>query len=368
MKNHKSLLFLLCCVGFYQTAAYSQATTDSLQLDTSKMISFALDGNIPKVLELINEKPDSLLIGRHARIKKGLNDRFLNEDKSDYLAKRHSEIDSLLIIYRNYWRKNFYNYPKVHDTMLMQDLSVFLRRHFKPAKNLNALDGSEKFDTYLSGYIKSKGYYSTGFGKVGRFQDLLVWRKQTDTTYTFMLNDQKIKTPVVFMDDFITIGWEEYATLDIAYPGGWAKPKALYCVRKAYDLQSESFLISYLAHEGRHFEDNKLFPKLLNADLEYRAKLIELSMLDKNLFDVLAFFVANADPKTEDGHKKADYYVVAHLSEKIFSKEFETDMAQWKAIKPDVIRNASKDLLKQNTMALKKEGKQAVTYFKESKI
>ena len=43
-------------------------------------------------------------------------------------------------------------------------------------------------------------------------------------------------------------------------------------------------MISYLAHESRHFEDYQLFPKLKSADLEYRAKLTELSMANETLY------------------------------------------------------------------------------------
>jgi hypothetical protein len=247
--------------------------------------------------------------------------------------------------------------------MLRENLSAFLRRNYKPAKNLEVSDSDEKFDKHLVNYIKSKGLHTTGFGQTGRFYDLLVWKKETDTVYKFTLHGQMIRTPVVFMEDFVTLGWEEYATMDKAFPGGWAKPTALYCVKKSYDLSSESFLISYLAHEGRHFEDYRLFPKLATTDLEYRAKLTELSLLEKTLFDTLSFFIANADYKTEDGHKRADYYVVSALSKKLFNSEFESDIARWKTLKPGTIHIASAALFSENTAALQKQGKKVVSNF-----
>ena len=342
--------------------AYSQSPTDSTQIDAPKVISFALDGNIPKALELINSKPDERMIKRHVKAKKGFNDRFYYEDdRSDYLQKRHSDIDNLIAVYMDYWRKSFHDYPKVHDSLLRKNLSAYLNKNYAPAKKLKASDSEKKFDKYLKGYIKSKGLFTTGFGQTGRFYDLLVWKKETDTTYTFTLNGQKIHTPVVFMEDFVTLGWEEYATLDRAYPGGWATPHSLYCVKQSYDTNSEKFLVSYLAHEGRHFEDYKLFPKLETANLEYRAKLTELSLLDKTLFDILQFFITNADAKTEDGHKKADYYAISHLSQKLFNKDFEEDINQWKALPMEEIHQASAALLAENTALLKGLGKNAVT-------
>ena len=43
------------------------------------------------------------------------------------------------------------------------------------------------------------------------------------------------------------------------------------------DRTSETFLVSYLKHEARHFADTLDFPNLSGADLEYRAKLTELA-------------------------------------------------------------------------------------------
>lgn len=94
------------------------------------------------------------------------------------------------------------------------------------------------------------------------------------------------------MDEFVTLGWTEFATMDKYHPGGWATDDALNCVKKAYDVSSETFLISYLAHEGRHCSDYKHFPKLRNsADLEYRAKLTELSMADSTLLQLIVFLL-----------------------------------------------------------------------------
>lgn len=367
MANYHFLSALLLAVGLSQTAAYSQTQTDSIKLDTSKIISFALDGNIPKALETVNAAADYKMSNQHMKVKKGYNERFgTATDQSDYLERRHSAIDGLLVIYCDYWRKSFLDYPKVHNSMLRKNLSAFLNKNYKPAKNLKVSDSDKKFGKYLVNYIKSKGLHTTGFSQTGRFYDLLVWKKETDTLYQFTLNGQKIHTPVVFMEDFITLGWEEYATLDKAFPGGWAKPEALYCVKQAYSLDSESFRISYLAHEGRHSEDYKLFPKLVTADLEYRAKLTELSLLDTTLFEVLFFFVTNADAKTEDGHKKADYYVVSNLSKRLFNVDFESDMGKWKSLDLQTIHAASAELLSQNTFALQKSGKQTQTLLKSS--
>ncbi len=66
-----------------------------------------------------------------------------------------------------------------------------------------------------------------GLARPAGLYDLLVWRTEKDTTYSFAVNKDRLTVKVVFMDDFITLGWEEYATLGKLYPGGWATDQAL---------------------------------------------------------------------------------------------------------------------------------------------
>ena len=154
------------------------------------------------------------------------------------------------------------------------------------------------------------------------------------------------------MDNFITLGWEEYATIGRYYPGGWATVKALYCVKKAYDLKSEKFLISYLAHESRHFTDYKLFPKLTSTDLEYRAKLTELSLAQKTLYDLLKFFINNANYDSDNGHSVANYCAIRDLSKALFKVEFEKDINKWKNISTNKINKTAYKILLANTKAM----------------
>lgn len=161
---------------------------------------------------------------------------------------------------------------------------------------------------------------------------------------------------VLFMEDFVTLGWEEYATLGNYYPGGWATKDAIYCVKSAYDLKSENFLISYLAHEGRHFIDYKLFPKLESADLEYRAKLTELSLADKTMYELIEFFIQNANFASENAHSVANFCAIRDLSRSIFGIDFEKDISKWKSIRPSKINKAAYKLIQLNTKALQSKG------------
>lgn len=176
----------------------------------------------------------------------------------------------MLRIFRDYWRLSLEDDGNSYDTLLMNKLSDFFitRYHLNMARKTLAADTLNK---YMIRYIHSMNFYTNGFGKVGRYYDLLVWRSQKDTSYKFSVLNEKIVAPVVFMDNFISLGWEDYATLGKHYPGGWTTHDAIFAVKKAYDVNSEKFLVGLLAHEGRHFADYAEFPQLASANLEYRA-------------------------------------------------------------------------------------------------
>jgi hypothetical protein len=118
---------------------------------------------------------------------------------------------------------------------------------------------------------------------------------------------------ITYLDDFVSFGWTGFATFDKIHNGGWATKERLFCVRPSYDLNSEQFMVSYLAHEARHFLDYKQFPCLQQADLEYRAKLTELAMADETSMDLTGAFKKNAlnDPKSP--HALAAYHISRRL-------------------------------------------------------
>lgn len=361
---------LVVLIVWFSTIVTSHAQApaspgDSIQLDARKILAYSLEGDIPAALRAMEVDAPQKLLARHRIFKQGFEDRFRYEkDRSNFLEQRRSSIDSLLKIYRDYWRASFLDSAQRYDTLLKKHLVRFLSRNYKPAKKLSLSSDEDTMERALKGYVQSFGFHTAGYGRTGKLRDLLVWKREKDTTYTFMVKDEKISARVIFMEDFITLGWEEYATLDKLYPGGWATREALYCVKKAYDLKSESFLISYLAHEGRHFSDYKLFPSLSSADLEYRAKLTELSIANTTLYQLIEFFIQNANYNSDNGHQVANYCAIRDLSKKLFNTEFEKDIASWKKLTPEAIHTASDNVLQENTAELKKIGTSVVRYIK----
>lgn len=364
MKFAKAIwLTVLHFVVIYSSSG-QVSSSDSAKFDYKKIYGFALDGNIPPIFPLLEYDAAKKISDKDKTFKSNFEKRFRSaEDKSDFLANKGAIIDSLLIVFRDYWRVSVLDYSGNYDASLKSGITGFLYAAYPELKGKPV--SNEEGSSYIKKYLAGKGLFMTDdIGKTGRLFDLLVWKTQKDTIYTFNVHKETIHAKVVFMDDFITLGWEEYATLGKLYPAGWATKEALYCVRKAYDLSSERFLISYLAHEGRHFEDYKLFPKLKSADLEYRAKLTELSMARTSLYSLIDFFIDNANFDSEGSHQVANYCVIRDLSKALFNIEFEKDKSKWLKVKTKLINKTAYKLLDKNKKDLLRIGRDVEKYIK----
>jgi len=345
--------FSFLLAGIFQSLGQSNST-DSLHIDYGVFYSHCLNGNVPLALEQL-QLDTNRLSQADKTFKTQFSQRFAGpRDNSNFLAQHTSGIDSLFAIFHTYWRQALLNPSDSLDPVLENNLNRFLSNNLLQSDS--AMIAPDSLDKWFSQYIQNHHVYSTnGLGKTGGLYDLLVWKTQKDTIYQFKVHRENISAKVVLMYDFVTLGWAEYVTLGKYYPGGWATDEALYCVASTYDLNSEDFLISYLAHEGRHFKDYQLFPKLKNsADLEYRAKLTELSMAKTTLYDLLEFFINNANYDSENGHQVANYCTIRDLSMEIFKTPFEKDLQKWKELKPKRINKAAYRVLKKNTKLLKK--------------
>lgn len=337
MRYH--ILYLLLTV---QVTLFAQ--TDIIPYDS--IYSLALDTRLDKVMEILDQyspedlnSNDSLFVISYQR-------RFGRaEYENEHISSNTSEIEDLHKIYQSYWRNAMLG--NKNDSTLLESVYILLNKHYpKITKEL------ESIERHYQLYFKERGLFSTGFGKTGDLYDLLVWRGEQDTIYNISNKMMNAQASVVFMEDFLSRGWAAYATLDKYYASGWATKDKLYCVREKYDLNSEKFLVSFLAHESQHFSDYRTFDQLTAAELEYRAKLIELSLAKSTLYDLLTFFINNAHKHSPNSHSKANYYVTQNLSKRIFKKDFERDINKWKKVKASRIRKHARKLIKLNNYYL----------------
>jgi hypothetical protein len=110
-----------------------------------------------------------------------------------------------------------------------------------------------------------------------------------------------------------------------------------------------------LKHEAIHFVDIENYPNLEPADLEYRAKLIELIYCtEKTIYKRIDEFIIEASNETRDNsHPFADYHLICQLSKKLFKVDFEGDISKWKTLTPEAINNASLEIFQRGSELLK---------------
>jgi hypothetical protein len=165
---------------------------------------------------------------------------------------------------------------------------------------------------YVVTAIEGEGLHALT-GKTEPFYELMIWKSQETKVYDVTLPEGSVNVKVVFLDRFASLGWAGFATCDVAHTGGWAKPDALFAVRSAYDLDSETFRVSYLAHEGQHFADYGKYPMLEQPELEYRAKLTEIVESSATTSNLLSKFATQGGDSRGVPHAFANRQVTMAL-------------------------------------------------------
>lgn len=308
-----------------------------------------MDANVQPALDILNSH--SSLNNEDQSYKERYLTRFgLAKDQGTYPTSGDAEMDTLLTYFRDYWRSSMLDPSANYMKQLGAKVTPFLLRHYS---GFTATHDRDRLGHFLAEYIRSRGFHTTEtVNPTGRLIDMLVWKNQVDSSFHVKLsNNEEMEVQVVMMDDFVTLGWMEYATMGRHHPGGWTTDDALFCVAKSYDFESESFLVSYLAHEARHFSDKQVFKNLSSKDLEYRAKLTELSLAETTTYQLIRFFIQNANEKSENGHQQANHQLIADLSDAVFGS-FEANIDLWQQVKVRKINKTAAKLLKKHTALL----------------
>ncbi len=346
----RALISVFITLGI-NSGILGQNHNDGLSL---KIYSFSLNGDVASALSYLTEQGENLT-EEEKLFKEEFESRFKgDQDESDYMKRSDSPILELQIMFRDYWRKSLLNPGENYMAELGGRVVPFLMKNYPPIREMKF--NRDSLGVYLSRYIQSEGLYTQEEVDVsGHLLDLMVWKNQSDTLYSFEIQEKKLTIKVRRMRDFITLGWREYATLGAHYPGGWATKEALYMVEKAYDINSEDFRVSFLAHEGMHHLDLIEFPDLENVELEYRAKLMELSLADSTMYPTIQFFINNSNPKSEIPHVLANRKLINDLSQVIFGKEFEDDIKAWKNIIKEKINKSATEILAKYSEQLRRQ-------------
>ena len=164
--------------------------------------------------------------------------------------------------------------------------------------------GEELLTERLRSAFEAEGYHAL-FGKTQGYYGPYIWRDTVPTVYRVELPGGTAEYTVNILKGFVFRSWMDYLTFGRFGTGGWASPDGtINCIAQAYDFESERFLVSLLKHEAHHAVDMKRFPAITPAELEYRAKLVELHYSGD--LGLLQKFVSEADEsRADDSHAAA---------------------------------------------------------------
>ncbi len=200
-------------------------------------------------------------------------------------------LNDILRLYQIYFRDTFYcGLPEAEaaDRLLTQ-LKVLLGVP-------DAEDGL--LTERLQSVFEANGYHAL-FGKTQGYYGPYIWKDTVPTVYRVELPGGTAEYTVNILKGFVFRSWMDYLTFGRFGTGGWASPDGtINCVEQAYDFESERFLVSLLKHEAQHTVDMKKFPGITPAELEYRAKLVELHYSGD--LGLLQKFLSEADESRKD--------------------------------------------------------------------
>lgn len=220
-------------------------------------------------------------------------------------------VAKVLAAYRTYWHRSLVSPSDrgAAEADLVARLSTLLSvKHPSKLADLEPL---------LAKALERRGFHSLE-GKTGPLSELMLWSKQELHHEHVFLPEGQVSTPVYYLDDFLSRGWSTYFTCGKTGTGGWTKEDGLYLVVPSYkSLADENFRVNFLAHESQHFYDRSHFPGLPDWRLEYRAKLVELSLADKTLEKVLSSFTSNQGDDPDDSHSYANKHVLAAVAKRL---------------------------------------------------
>ena len=206
-------------------------------------------------------------------------------------------LNDILRLYQIYYRDVFYcglQETEAADKLLRQ-LRILLDMPEADEALLTAR---------LQAAFEAEGYHAL-FGKTQGYYGPYIWKETVPTVYRVALPDGAADYTVNILKGFVFRSWMDYLTFGRYGTGGWASPDGtINCIEQAYDFGSERFRVSLLKHEAQHAVDMKRFPGISPAELEYRAKLVELHFSSD--LSLLQKFLSEADErKTGDSHAAA---------------------------------------------------------------
>lgn len=284
-------------------------STPAAQQAIGASIGAALQGDVKAALHVLDSVPVDQFSAFATEYRACMHGRF-DRDTSPYLAGGIDDVFArdVLWAYQAYWWHALTT-PATRDAqtdVLLQRLRTLVGP---------AADDAQDFETLeplLSAKLLEHGFHALQ-GLTPPLRELMLWRSEEVREYDVALPEGPQHVTVHLLDDFAVWGWSHYARCGLGSNGGWTTDEAIFAVRPAYpDLQDESYRISLLGHEGQHFADKQRW-KLENWELEYRAKLTELTLAQTRSQKLLLNFSRAQSDDKKSPHTYANKRVLAAI-------------------------------------------------------
>ncbi|HTD06289.1 hypothetical protein [Undibacterium sp.] len=319
-----------------------------------------LQGDMQTALQALEQIPVASLSGKDRAVSPCVPQRFASADSVDLPAGLSGPAADILAIYQRYWKSIMLKQANFKDgeAALLKALNARLSMSDSASWDRSSLEATT---AEVKRYLEAQGVH-TLTGLTRPFYELMLWTKESAESFAVRLPEQEVTVTVIFMDEFASKGWLSYASCDRYSTGGWAESDKLFAVGDSYDRSSEKFLVSYLGHEGQHFADYKNFPKLEQAELEYRAKLTEIALSRNGTRALLLQFARTAQAERAAPHPHAEYWLALYLSEQLLgSKQIETSEQAWANVGDEAIRATARSLLLQSSAQARAAGAATVS-------
>lgn len=255
----------------------------------TKVDELLIEGKVKEAIEIMCDLPE------YEKEREQYIDLFENEHYRQYEVD--GILNEILLAYQQYFRDVFY---------CNSDEEIAADKLIRKLCQTFSISEKEKdaLEDRLQELFEQKGYHAL-FGKTQGYFGPYIWKDTVPTSYQIELPEGVEQYTVNILKGFVFRSWMDYLTFGRYGTGGWASPDGtINCVEQAYDFESERFLVSLLKHEAQHIVDMKRFPEITPAELEYRAKLVELYYSSD--LCLLQKFLSGADEsKANDAHAVA---------------------------------------------------------------
>lgn len=333
----KTILFLACLAVLVPSWATAQApprreSAPAARAAVDEANSAVLQGDMGRALRALSAVPVDGFRGPDRDQRACMLGRF-DRRAPPFLADGIDDplVRDVLAAYQRYWWHALSS-PAAGRAELEWMLARELRALLASAGTETAGGDLDALEPSLTAALARRGYHAV-LGRTPPLRELMLWRRQDERTFEVELPEGPQRVRVNLLDDFASLGWSAYGRCDYGSNGGWATAEKLFAVVPVYreGLDSEKFRVVFLGHEAQHFADQNRFPGLQPWELEYRAKLVELSLAETVSEKRLRGFTTAQSDDPDSPHTYANKRVIEHLRSKLGAEPDAVPLARLQA-------------------------------------